>query len=453
MLIGFSAKNYRSFKEEFSISLLASNYYKENEDTLLTGEIPGLSNARILPAAAIYGPNAAGKSTVVAAIREMRAAVLALPNLSGSPQASYQPFLLDNDSFQEPTTFSIEFCLERKDDNEHVKLVRYEYSFSYSSGGIVNEDLRAYFTKMPRRLFSRRLDERGRSVIEGSATFPIANEVKDLIGKYVLVLSFFAQANEAKAGKEARLITDWFRGSLAVIDRSSNADPMRMYSGEILDGVQGSDFQRDFIRWIMSRADTGLVSVDIEHTAFVDAAIPDIVRKMISPEVVDALKDRPLKRISFKHQGRSGTREVPGESNGTMQLFALSGYVAQALEYGGVLLVDEIDSSLHPDLASEIISLFLSGETNPKGAQLVFTAHNPCLMNNDKMRRDEFWIAEKNFGGESTLYPISDFRVKKKESIQSSYLQGRYDGIPSIPPCFGMCGRSFGDTELQDEPL
>lgn len=452
MLIGFTARNYRSFKSELVLSLAASNYYKENEDTLLSRAIPGLSDVRILPVTAIYGPNASGKSTVLSALREMRTAVLALRGPSGNPMASHLPFLLDDESRFEPTLFSIEFCVERAHEaGGHTQLVRYEYSFTYDAEGILSEDLRAYFSKMPRKLFSRYIDESGETIIEGSSTFPIANEVKDLIGKQMLVLSFFAQADRAKTGQEARIVVDWFRNQLVIVDRSPAAqDPMQMFSGEILDGATGSDYQRTFIRNIMSRADAGLASVEVEHIPFSEETIPAEALKMLSPEVFEALKHQQMKQVSFRHWGANGVRVLPNESSGTMQLFALSGYVAQALEFGGVLAVDELDASLHPDLANEIVALFLDKKSNPRSAQLIFTAHNPCLMNNDRMRRDEFWLAEKNEDGESRLYPISDFKARKGESIQVAYLQGRYAGIPSIPSCFGMCNSVLCGQEEQN---
>ena len=200
-----------------------------------------------------------------------------------------------------------------------------------------------------------------------------------------------------------------------------------------------TDFQRDFIRKIMSRADTGLASVEIQHVPLPDDILTGQAGKILSQDFIESVRNKQFKRVAFKHYGATGTMLLPTESSGTMQLFALSGHIAQALETGGVLAVDELDASLHPDLADEIASLFLNKMSNPHGAQLIFTAHNPCLMNNDRMRRDEFWIAEKSGRGESTLYPISDFSAKKGESIQSAYLQGRYAGVPVIPACFGMC--------------
>lgn len=440
MLIGFSVKNFRSFRDECSFSLLASNYYKENAETLLTKDIPGLSGVKVLPVSAIFGPNASGKSTLMSALVEMRNAVLAIRGPQSGPAASYQPFLLDDDSQTEPTTFSIEFCTLRSIGKEKKpKLVRYMYAFSFTQEGVVYEELRAHFSKMPRRLFRRVKQGSGEAVIEGSPTFPIPYEVKSLIGSHILILSFFSQADRARAGEEARVVTDWFKDSLILVDRSPDSmRPVDMFSGEILDGARGTDYQRRMIREIMNKADAGLASVEVEHVPISDTNFPEELLGVMPEEMIKVIKAQPAKHVAFKHQGLGGPRELPSESSGTMQLFRLSGFVARTLELGGVLFVDELDASLHPDLASTVVSLFLDRGINKNGAQLVFTAHNPCLMSNELMRRDEFWITEKKEDGASTLYPISDFKVRKGESVQVAYLQGRYSGVPQIPACFGL---------------
>lgn len=455
MLIGFSVRNFRCFRDEASISLLASNYYKENGDTLISEEVPGMRGARALPVAAMYGPNASGKSTMIAALCEMRAAVLSSRGAGGDVSFCHQPFVLDDGAMADPTDYTIAFCTSRAVGSDVPgKPARYEYSFSCSDQGVVAEELRAYFSRMPRKLFSRHVDRDGEVVIEGSATFPIANEVKELVGPHTLILSLFAQSGSSKAGKEARMVTDWFEHKLAVVDRSPGAAPLQMFSGEILDGARGSDYQRSFIRQMMRQADTGIDSVDVEHIPFDQGDVPEGVKAFLAPRVIDALRSQPIRRISFKHRTAGTVREVPEESDGTMQLFMLSGYIAQALERGGVLLVDELDASLHPDLANEVISLFLDKRTNPRGAQLIFTAHNPCLMSNELMRRDEFWITQKDDAGAAKLYPISDFKARKGESIQTAYMQGKYAGVPVIPWCFDMCsgkpwegGEQYGSNE------
>lgn len=449
MLIGFAAKNFRSFKNDFAISFQSSNYYKENEDTLLVADIPGLKGTRILPVTAIYGANASGKSTVMAAIKEMRSAVLSLNNVRGDHGAIYSPFMLDDKSSTEPTTFSIEFCTLRAVESGESQQVRYEYSFSFTHERIISEDLQAYFTKMPRKLFSRHLSEAGETIIEDSTTFPILKEVRNLIGERILILSFFSQADQSKTGKEARIITDWFRDKLEFVNRSPGAEPLQMLSGEILDGVQGTDYQRAVIRQIMSKADTGLSSVEIEHLPVNNEAFLEVAQKVLSSDIIESLKVDSLKHVAFKHRTSKGAYEVPAESDGTMQLFILSGYIAKALDCGDILFVDELDASLHPDLATALISLFLDNAINDSKAQLIFTAHNPCLMNNELMRRDEFWITRKNEDGISELYPISDYKARKGESIESAYMQGRYSGAPLIPECLGMCNLGCNKEALE----
>ena len=440
MILGFSVKNFRSFKDESSVSFLASNYYKENSDTLLNAAIPGLSGVEVLPVTALYGPNASGKSTLIAAVQEMRNAILSLPNNLGDTGAFYQPFALDKDSDSQPTSFAIEFCTNRLDEGDALsKVVRYLYSFSYSQSGIIDEELSAYFTKMPRKLFTRHVDESGVTIIEGSETFPIPNDIKQYIGNHILVISFFSQSGLARAGKEARVVSDWFKYELTVVNRGPGANPAQMFSGDILDGTSGTELQRMMIRQIMKKADAGLNGVEVERTPISDSNLPDEMRNMLAPDILKSLEGRFLKSLIFKHQGSEDVFRVPTESEGTLQLFALSGYVAQALELGTVLLIDELDASLHPELGIELINMFLDREINKNGAQLIFTAHNPCLMNGEKMRRDEFWITKKDEEGVSDLYPISDFKARKGESIQSAYMQGKYAGLPMIPKCFGLC--------------
>ena len=145
--------------------------------------------------------------------------------------------------------------------------------------------------------------------------------------------------------------------------------------------------------------------------------------------------------VVLEHSGHESAMRVDlnDESDGTRQLFGLSGHIAQALEYGSTLFVDEIDSSLHPIIVREIIESFLNPESNPKNAQLIFTAHNPCLLERGLLRRDQVWFTEKSRNGSTSLYPLSDFRPRTDEAISSGYLVGRYSATPVVPECFGRC--------------
>jgi AAA15 family ATPase/GTPase len=106
--------------------------------------------------------------------------------------------------------------------------------------------------------------------------------------------------------------------------------------------------------------------------------------------------------------------------------------VVDALNKGVPLLIDELDASLHPILATEVIRLFNNSSINPKGAQLIFNTHDTNLLSTDILRRDQIWFTEKGRDGSSHLYPLSDFKPRRQENLESGYLQGRYGAIPFI---------------------
>ncbi len=108
------------------------------------------------------------------------------------------------------------------------------------------------------------------------------------------------------------------------------------------------------------------------------------------------------------------------------------GPVVQAIENGGVLCVDELDSSLHPLLALDLLRVFNDHERNPRGAQLVFNTHDTNILSGSVLRRDQIWFTEKDSEGATHLYPLSDFKPRKNENLERGYLQGRYGAIPFV---------------------
>jgi AAA15 family ATPase/GTPase len=123
------------------------------------------------------------------------------------------------------------------------------------------------------------------------------------------------------------------------------------------------------------------------------------------------------------------------ESYGTKKFFALTGPVLDSLEKGQVLIVDELDSKLHPNLVCKIVSLFNSKEHNPKNAQLIFNTHDTNLLNSGLFRRDQIWFTEKNKYGEAKLFSLADFKsgeVRKNETFEENYIRGKYGGVPFL---------------------
>jgi len=129
------------------------------------------------------------------------------------------------------------------------------------------------------------------------------------------------------------------------------------------------------------------------------------------------------------------------ESNGTKRFMALAGPCLDAVENGTILVVDEIETSIHPLLMWKLIELFQSEKVNKSGAQLIFATHASEVMDLDLLRRDQIWIVEKKRGGDSELYSIYDFGTKDRPRnnealLQRKYLAGRYGGVPKFGPIF-----------------
>ena len=120
------------------------------------------------------------------------------------------------------------------------------------------------------------------------------------------------------------------------------------------------------------------------------------------------------------------------ESAGTLAYLALLGPAVEALKKGAVLCIDELDASLHPLLAAQLMRLFNNPATNPNGAQLILNTHDANLLSSGILRRDQIWFTEKNNDASSHLYPLTDFKPRRDENLQNGYLQGRYGAIPFL---------------------
>jgi AAA15 family ATPase/GTPase len=118
------------------------------------------------------------------------------------------------------------------------------------------------------------------------------------------------------------------------------------------------------------------------------------------------------------------------ESAGTRRFYALAGPWLDVLGGGYTVCVDELENSLHPALVKALLQMFFDPKTNPKGAQLIFTTHNATLLHSNLLRRDQVWFTEKRRGGDSFLYPLTDYKPRSDESLEKGYLAGRYGGVP-----------------------
>ena len=158
-----------------------------------------------------------------------------------------------------------------------------------------------------------------------------------------------------------------------------------------------------------------------------------------------------LWKVTFQHEGKSGEHfpiHWADESAGTRRFFSVLGPWMAAIQYGHVLCVDELETSLHPSLAAELLRLLFKLTGKQSQFQLIFTTHNPLLLDMTLLRRDQVWFADKNQEGESFLYPLTDYKPRADESLVRGYLSGRYGAVPFIP--HGLLDGSIPNPETNE---
>ena len=161
------------------------------------------------------------------------------------------------------------------------------------------------------------------------------------------------------------------------------------------------------------------------------ADMPEQVRAYFDSQV----KGQILSDVKLSHRSEDGTEatfSLRDESGGTQKAFALAGPWLDVLQNGYVLLIDELDTSLHPALMRHLLEMFHDPLVNTKGAQLVFSTHDATALDFELLRRDQIWFVEKDRNLRSHLYPLSDFSPRKGENLERGYLQGRYGALPFL---------------------
>ncbi|MFD1540456.1 AAA family ATPase [Nonomuraea guangzhouensis] len=394
MLTGFRAANVLSFRGEFELSLLAPDGGDRAARTV--------NGLRISPVAAIFGANASGKTNVLDAMRWMRHAVLDSvadwARLKGVPR---RPFVLDREAMNEASLFEVDVLIGED---------RYVYGFEASDERVETEWLHVFPQGSRRRQvwFDRDADRDG-----DEYRFPSdrLKGAKKPVVEYTRPNALFLTAAGSLQMKQLMPLHDWFKDNLWLVGPGDDPYQRDVYTHSKL---LNPEF-RNRVEGLITVADLGVTGVEVE----------DRGEEMPEVSLLHHGKDGPVP-FDFLHQ----------ESFGTLAWFALLGPLLKALDDGAVLLVDELDSSLHPVLVAEVVRLFEDPVANPLGAQLVFTGHDATLLSKAHverpLNREQVWITEKRKTGESELYPLTSVGVRADESLERGYLRGRYGGVPRI---------------------
>ena len=397
--------------------------------------ISGLDSG-LLRVAAIYGANASGKTNIIKALQWMAGAVEnSHRNWPPEGPIPRDPFLLDAHSKSAPSSFEVDLLIDR---------VRFNYGFTVNDSEVLTEWLRAYPTDKSPMKRQTWLKREMSTYVFGKKLIGDNHAIERLTRPNSLFLSAAAQNNH-----EALLpIYKWFAEQFTHVPVERGY--LRMRTAEM---CQDEGFRSSLHR-ILKAADLGVVGVDVHlEDAFLlpQSTRGDAEERALLKEVIGAIRKlaarvkerdpsesplwdkKPVLALIHKGSVEGGVALGEGkESNGTLAFFGLSGPVLLAIKSGLTICIDELDASLHPLLALEVVRLFNDPKLNPQGAQIIFTTHDTNILDRASLRRDQIWFTEKDAEGGTHLYPLTDFKPRKNENLERGYLQGRYGAIPFL---------------------
>ncbi|MBT9561264.1 MAG: ATP-binding protein [Myxococcales bacterium] len=417
MLIEFRVENHRSLKTEQVFTFEEARAGGEDDRPR---KVAGHEH-RILTVAAVYGANASGKSNLLDALTFMQDAVVRSHRMwepeSGVPR---DPFAWNTEPTA-PSSYIASFIADE---------IRFEYGFRANDERFLEEWLYAYPHGRKQVWFER--DEQ--SFKFGDSLRGENRLVEQVTRPNALFLSVAAQHKIVQIEPVYHL----FRSIGSFNIRRSSArwpyEPrLEYWLSRVLivpnEPVQGSLFgdtpnwRAGELRRLLTSADVGIVDIKL---------IPDPSTEG------DRSAGRARGRVMLQHKTSRPDSWLPleQESQGTLSLLRMAPTLVEAMRHGGLVVVDELEASLHPLLALNLVKQFNSPSTNPNNAQLLFATHDTNLLGTvlgePALRRDQVWLSEKDAEGATQVYPLSDFKPRKEENLERGYLQGRYGAIPFI---------------------
>lgn len=419
MLIEFSVTNYRSILERQTLNMVASSYFKELES--VNTFVPDQNDCvpRLLRSTVLYGPNASGKSTLIQALQFVKGQVL---NSQKESQAGddidVRPFKLTAESRAADSEFEVTFVEQG---------VRYEYGFCCNRVRFTEEWLIAYPQGRAQKWFHRVFDtEAGKDAYKFGTTFLGGRQRQMWATQTRQNALFFSTAIQLN-NEQLKPAFDWFKLRLRVVDSVNE-----LSTGYTLRRC-AKDADRSRIVEFMNSADLSIADIQVEETLFSVDLLPKDMPASIRAKLVKDMAGKKIIEPRFFHKDVS-TQETVGfdeseESDGTRALFAFAGPWLDVIESERVLVVDELDASLHPLLVHHLVKRLHHEGTN---AQLIFTTHDTTLLSQKLLRRDQVWFMERDEKCATRLYPLSDFSPRESEAVERGYLNGRYGGIPFL---------------------
>lgn len=408
MILEFSVKNFLSFKEKVTFSMIA-NSNKELNDNYV--EIGG---NKVLKSAAIYGANASGKSNLFKILTLVVLMLRSSNSVDINAKLPLIPFKLDKGSVNKPSEFEIKFILDE---------TRYVYGFIADKDKIYDEYLYYYPNGRETKIFDRT------NINEYSYTQKDEKILREIEAKNAQNKFFLATATNWNFDKTKAAYNFLTNG----IGTCNNLEILKNMAYKMYE--TNPDYLKDFAIDFLQKAD-----FNIEDYQISQIDVPGEFLTAIPEFITKTLPDKPKAyQVLFKHKNSDNYLSIDEESLGTQMIFAFIPFLADSLKNKKVLIIDELDKSLHSFLVQYIVEIFNDAEINKNDSQLIFNTHDTNLLDLNILRRDQIWFTEKNSEtGESDLYSLSDFSVRKQENVEKGYMLGRYGAVPFIKNDFNL---------------
>ncbi|WP_406855675.1 ATP-binding protein [Alsobacter sp. KACC 23698] len=422
MLMAFRFSNFRSFKDRAEISLKAHRSDKSLPDVPIAAAVGTRRTMDVLPVAAIYGANAAGKTNVLNALDYMQDAVI-FSHSAWKPGGGtlLKQFRMPSSQLADmpQSIFEVDIVLDNN---------LYTYGFSGNAKFFNAEWLHTYPLGRERTLFRRKTNSNDGKFDTTLKFSPhLSGDDRDLNSmarrtrENSLFLAVAAQENQL----EAKRVLEWFSNTLRIDPLAFDAT--RSSSMDTSSLIEGRSLLFQEVLGILKAADRSLVDVEVQ------AADKELPFDIQDPKLQELLIAQNRFDISFVHEYDGERLVVPfrDESSGIRKLYGLASGIVAALLLGDTLVVDELEKSIHPAMARYIIDLFQSKSTNLGNGQIIFSTHDTNLLDQSLIRRDQIWFVEKN-ACQSELYSLLEFSPRKDENLETGYLRGRYGALPAL---------------------
>ncbi len=431
MLIRLFGRNFRSLKDDFELSMVAADFTRQEdrERGVIVVPIKGLEEPlSLLRVAAIYGPNASGKSAILTAAKALSWLVKYSSQRTNPDDLipRYEPFLLNKESRSESVQLGCDVVFEEA-------VLRYQVEFTEQQ--ILKERLLLLDGNNETALIDR--NDRGKINGELVSRSKVNKLYVTDMQSNVTILSKLAQHGPSRGKDSLRPYHKAIVSGLNFVDYSDATRP-RIFLGR---GNKDERFADDaaYRQWIMKHliqsADVGIEDVAVKRE---NMPVPPELRKLIEKDGEAFSHDRVV--VSFVHKGQDPQAlNFEVESAGTRKLFNIAGDWWNLANEEGALFADELSASLHPRLLGQLIRAVNAPSCEEIKSQLIFATHDTGLMEsaNGKppaLRRDQVYFTKKGPNGATELYSLTEFKedARPVHNIRKRYLSGYYDALPDV---------------------